>query len=209
MTMADIMISGTITESSAFDVCARIGDAWKYYRYDEVTLRISSPGGDTVGMSRILREIDRCQRQGITVRTLCVGPVASAAAVIASAGSLGHRDAWSEARLLYHEPRAMGRRLLHTADALIDLAGDLGATQERMLEGLLCRIPGSASGPGPTVDLRELPQRLRGVLREARASDGPMSLRDAYALLLRLDIWITPEEACALRLLDRCLPFDE
>ena len=205
--MSEIIIAEPITEELARSICFGMWSAWSYYHFDEITLRLSSPGGELLGMERVLREIDRCLLEGMVVRTVCDGPVASAAAVIASAGSPGYREAWPHARLLYHEPRYMaGTGMHHTAGGLNSLASTLGRSTDQMLERLLGRV--STADPVTDSGLRadDLPTHVRNQLQRSSGNGEEWSLREAYTQLLRLDMWLTPEEACALRLLDRCRP---
>lgn len=207
MSLAQISIAGPITEELARGVCTRLDSAREYYHYPEVVLRISSPGGELLGMELILRGIDRCHLAGVAVRTVCEGPVASAGAVIASAGSPGLREAESHARLLYHEPRYLTPEgAHHTAGRLTSIASSLSDTTERMLEALLHCASSRRGARGPVIRTANLTSRLRDLLRNGSSGEETLSLREAYLRLLRMDAWITPEEACAFHLLDRCVP---
>lgn len=162
-----------------------------------------------MGMERILREIEDCQREGVLVRTIAEGPVASAAAVIASAGSPGMREATPDARLLYHEPRYWGGSdTQHTAGHLTALLSTLSESTERMLANLLSRAQSQGDGSDPVLESHELPDALRDTLRyelqDGRDPTEPLPLRAVYTRLLHLDLWLTPKDACGLRLLDRC-----
>lgn len=205
--MADITVAGPITEEMARRLCEQIRTAWRYYHFDEVALYISSPGGEVIGMEKILREIDQCRRKGIAVRTIADGLVASAAAMIASAGSPGLREATPDARLLYHEPRYSGcADSHHTADHLNSLASSLQHATHRMLDGLVCQTRSSDGGSGPMLATRDLPARIAHLFGGEGDPDEVLPLRDIYTRILQLEVWLAPEEALALHLIDRCRP---
>lgn len=205
MSLDEIVVGCPITDDLGRKVSAQMRSAWSYYHFPEVTLRLSSPGGELLGMERILDEIGECRSEGVRVRTICDGPVASAAAIIASAGSPGMREASPQARLLYHEPRyrALGD-MPHTESRLYSLASGLNHATERMLENLLGQLDATASETEVMLSPENLSDRLATQFAQAHHGDGPWPLREAYRTLFRLELWISPEEACALRLLDHC-----
>jgi ATP-dependent protease ClpP protease subunit len=201
--LAHIPITGPITDERARDVCAAIDQAWNYYQYRELTIILSSEGGALSAMDRVLRAIDSCQAHGIVVRTVCDGAVASAAAVIASASTPGRREATSHARLLYHEPRVALGEAAHAQGALEAMASALSLSADRVIETLVSRAPSGSDEPD--IALTEIPAPLRSLMRDGTGTD-TATLRDVYRHLLRLDMWLTPTEACRLRLVDRCVP---
>ena len=66
-----------------------------------INLYINSPGGDMIGLFAIH---DTMQFLRAPVATTCIGPAASAAAVLLAAGEPGMRAALPNARVLIHQP---------------------------------------------------------------------------------------------------------
>jgi ATP-dependent Clp protease, protease subunit len=67
----------------------------------DISLYINSPGGET---SAGLAIYDTMQYVKASVRTVCVGMAASAAAVLLAAGAPGKRHALPNARIMIHQP---------------------------------------------------------------------------------------------------------
>jgi ATP-dependent Clp protease, protease subunit len=67
----------------------------------DISLYINSPGGET---SAGLAIYDTMQYVKPSVRTVCVGMAASAAAVLLAAGAPGKRHALPNARIMIHQP---------------------------------------------------------------------------------------------------------
>ena len=67
----------------------------------DISLYINSPGGET---SAGLAIYDTMQYVKTSVRTVCVGQAASAAAVLLAAGTPGKRHALPNARIMIHQP---------------------------------------------------------------------------------------------------------
>ena len=206
-----INISGPIDPQLADRVLHAILSRREYYKEDSLHLRIDSPGGQLEPMWRIVEAIEESKAMGVEVWTLGDGTVASAAAILASSGSPGCREATARTRILYHEPRYVPpEETVHTAQKLHVLTSALLHRSEEILDDLVAWA-GIDPATGPVLARNEdLPKSLIRALDRTldhAPDDGEAwDLRQAYEVLLELDEWITPEAACALGLIDRVRP---
>lgn len=79
-----------------------------YYQFRTIELQIDSPGGSVDGLLYILQSTKEWRGgQGLVLRTVALNEVYSAAAMLLSLGTVGHRQAMSSSRLLYHPMRTV------------------------------------------------------------------------------------------------------
>src|SRR5262249_21951819 len=148
-----------------------------YYQFRTIDLHIDSPGGDADALRYVVHSLDPWRKgEGRVLRTFGLNQAASAAAMLLSLGTLGHRFAFWRCRLLYHSVRNVQMaNAAHTAAQL--------HVVKRRLEGWDKWF----------VDL--LSEHTGG-------SDG-VSYRRKILRLLHQDKFISPEEALQLKLIDR------
>ena len=81
-----------------------------YYQFKTIELQIDSPGGSADALHYLLHSLAPWRNgEGLTLRTVALTEAASAAALLLSFGTLGHRCASAHSRLLYHSVRAVQR----------------------------------------------------------------------------------------------------
>lgn len=133
-----IVFLGTqVDEASANRVCSQLMLLADEDPHKDITLAINSPGGViTAGMAIH----DTMNFVPNDVSTVCMGQVASAAAVLLAAGTPGKRMALEHARVMLHQPSTEGQ----------GVAADLEIQAEEVLrirsqvEGVLARHTGQS-----------------------------------------------------------------
>jgi ATP-dependent Clp protease, protease subunit len=149
-----IRLTGEIDMALALALLDELVLLYGYYQFRTVELQIHSPGGDTAALHFLVQELEPWRKaEDRTLKTVGVGEVASAAAMLLSFGSAGHRSALKQTRLLYHpvrtvymagvaqtgsQLRAATRRLERWDKYFVDLMAEhiAGADEE---ERALCR----------------------------------------------------------------------
>ena len=117
----EIFLWGGIDDDSAREVVQKL----LYFDGAEtrdITLYVNSPGGM---ISSGLAIYDAMQLIASDVVTVCMGQAASMGAVLLCAGTIGKRKAWSNARVLIHQPLISGN--------MYGPASDLQIQAEEML----------------------------------------------------------------------------
>jgi ATP-dependent protease ClpP protease subunit len=196
-----IPVVGTLTVESALGIAADLRAAAAYYRYDEVEVLISSPGGDLAALDVILWELcDLRVTHGVRIRTRAQGDVASAGALLLALGDVGARAVSPSTRVLLHEPRvhlgAGGHAQPWTEGDLTAVAHALGVAASRVLTDLAAHVWAGAPARGG------LALRLPGTEHETHVTS-EADLRAVYAGLLRGERWLSAEQARGLGLVDR------
>jgi ATP-dependent Clp protease protease subunit len=116
-----IFLWGSIDDDTAREVVQKLLYFDSQGAHD-ITLFINSPGGM---ISSGLAIYDAMQNLKSGVATVCMGQAASMGAVLLSAGTKGKRSAWSNARILIHQPLISG--------SMYGPASDLQIQAEEML----------------------------------------------------------------------------
>lgn len=102
-----LWLVGEICEEEQYDIIK-----WLHFFNDDskrpVTIYINSYGGSIFTMNVIVDLINELKARGIEVTTVCLGVAMSAAAVILSAGSKGHRYASPNSLMMIHSVQSFG-----------------------------------------------------------------------------------------------------
>jgi ATP-dependent protease ClpP protease subunit len=101
-----------LTGDIDMQVCYALIDEMKllhdYYQFRTVELQIDSPGGSADALHHIVLSMrDWSQGNGRVLRTVALNQACSAAAMLLSFGTVGHRHALATSRLLYHPIRSV------------------------------------------------------------------------------------------------------
>jgi ATP-dependent Clp protease, protease subunit len=100
-----IFLGMPIDDTVANDIMAQLLTLESSDPEREIIMYINSPGGSFTAMTAIY---DTMQYIQPTVRTVCLGQAASAAAVLLSAGNPGSRLALPNSRIIIHQPATEG-----------------------------------------------------------------------------------------------------
>lgn len=103
----------------------------------DIEIYINSPGGSFTALTAIY---DTMQYIKPSVRTVCLGQAASAAAVILAAGTKGKRLALPNSRILIHQPAVEGQGFGQSSDIEIQ-ANEIMRIRE-LMEGMLATDTG-------------------------------------------------------------------
>ena len=164
-----VRVLDTIDRPTAYWLADEIDHGRTYYGYQTVEIQLDSPGGDATALHYLIARFGEWQEHGLTVQTVGLGRVASAAAILLSLGTPGHRWVCQHAMLLYHCPRVLARRgESWTVDAL-----EHAAYMLRLNEDLV----------------------LKRLLQATTAGSDKQHKRELLMRLLREERWITPMEA--------------
>jgi ATP-dependent protease ClpP protease subunit len=195
---AVIRLIGEIGNDVIFWLCDEIDHAIEYMCYDMVDIHIDSPGGAVDSLDYFLTRVGHWRNGGLVLGTLGLTTVASAAAVILSLGSHGHRRVYPAARLLYHDTRIIDRGAVWTRDRLHAHERLLHEADRRLTEVIAHHI---LAGSSP-----DRPLRIR---KPVDGAGDPVEVHDAaemagiLAELSAQDRFITPEAALDMHLIDR------
>jgi ATP-dependent protease ClpP protease subunit len=177
-----IRLAGEIDMAAAYGLLDEIRLLHDYYQFRTIVLEIDSPGGSADALHHLVQLLKPWRNgEGRTLRTVGLNEIASAAALLLSFGTVGHRTVSGHSRLLYHASRRPERDgLSHTA------------AQLRVATRLLERWDKTF------VDL--LVEHIASVGVEKTA------YRKKLMRLFRQERFITPQEALNLFLIDRVEP---
>lgn len=105
-----IRLTGDIDMPVAYSLLDELNLLHGYYQFRTVDLHLDSPGGSADALQAIVHGlIPWSSGEGRVLKTFGMNEVASAAAIILSFGTVGHRTASRRSRLLYHSVRAVPR----------------------------------------------------------------------------------------------------
>ncbi len=142
---AEITLAGPIQASSIYPICDTIDQAVEQFYYDHVRFRISSDGGETKSLRYMLSQMEDWHRRGVTIETIAMTECSSAAAVMLSMGTRGHRYAdMKHSRLMWHFARmpsdaVLGREVARHPGGLTARAGDAVAKQLSNIQEIIKR----------------------------------------------------------------------
>jgi ATP-dependent protease ClpP protease subunit len=103
-----IRLTGEIDMPLCFALIDEMKLLHDYYQFRTIELQIDSPGGSAEALRHLVMSIqDWRQGNGRVLRTLALNQVCSAAALLLSFGTIGHRYAMESSRLLYHPARTV------------------------------------------------------------------------------------------------------
>ena len=186
-----IRFSTDVSMASTSWLVGEVAHARDYLRHRTVVVELDSSGGSADGLEYWLLHCRRWMRDpGFTLATRAVGAAESAAALMLSHGTVGHRSALPTARLLFHTGRIV------TAGQSVWTAQQLKRHHERMyafdrtvLERLADHVLLGLTGADDT-------------LTETMRADDRDELLERYADLWHRDEHIKPSEAKTLGLID-------
>jgi ATP-dependent Clp protease, protease subunit len=103
-----IRLTGDIDMPVSYALLDEIKLLHDYYQFRTIDLHIDSPGGSADALHYLVHSLSPWSRgEGRVLRTFGMNEVASAAAMLLSFGTVGHRTASSRSRLLYHSVRSV------------------------------------------------------------------------------------------------------
>ena len=207
-----------VTPESIIKLCDDIDQAVKYYKYRHVKIEICSPGGAILALQHYIFKLGEWRKLGVTIETVAIMSVASAAAMILSLGDVGHRSAYPVAKLLYHNsliPSSSGGHKEH----FTQIASELEYIDDYLQGHLVKHIWADDNDCVPEgIDLPALREReLNGKkMNHYLPTLGTMSeyelekpSREHYKTVLgelfEKDMPIGPEDAKLLGLIDRVM----
>ena len=202
---AVIRLKGPVESESIIWLCDEIDLAVDYYNYRRVDIQIDSPGGEIAALDYFMTRLsDWRQVEGLVLGTLALTRAASAAAMILSLGSIGHRRAYPSAQLLYHDSRIMsGEGTVWTRQSLDRHRHALAETDARLTRALAAHVmAGKAAGGALQVRALQPASSAGDPEFEAVEATSADELAELYGALNARDLFITPEDALGLHLID-------
>jgi len=156
-----------------------------YYQYRIIELEIDSPGGDGDALHHLVQFLAPWSRgDGRILKTKGLNEVCSAAAILLSFGTLGHRTALPHSRLLYHHVRrTFPNGASQTVSELRATGNRLETWEKAFLDQLITHI---GRLPGKDLNKDAYCKKLTRLLAQERDIDA--------------------KEACDLGLIDRVVP---
>jgi len=141
--MEDVMeihFQGEVDAKSIEEIVFWLRQALEYYHYERVVLTINSQGGLADALMFFISQLReyRLRHPRFILETVAGTESCSAAALMLSLGSVGHRFSGRDSRLVYHHSRIKMQDGASTADELGRLSERLSQTDHRMLVEL-CR----------------------------------------------------------------------
>ncbi|GMV04674.1 MAG: hypothetical protein AMXMBFR53_09540 [Gemmatimonadota bacterium] len=193
---ATVRLLGRIDMTSIEALCDEIDAAVTYYRYPHVVLEIASPGGELTALAYYLVRLRAWQAQGLTLATLALTHVASAASILLSLGTPGHRRAHASSRLLFHNARLLaGGQSPWTAHELQLHATALQEVDQQVVAALVAHAHAAAQlRPGPVLEELDLPDAYRTLM----AHDVPVDATRARELLLIDEVFGEDDPLCRI-----------
>jgi ATP-dependent Clp protease, protease subunit len=174
-----IRLTGEIEMTVAYALLDEIKLLHNYYQFRTIDLHIDSPGGNADALHYLVHALEPWRRgEGRVLRTFGMNEVASAAAMLLSFGTLGHRTASKRSRLLYHSVRTVYR--------------ENGAHTVAQLRVVTRR-------------LERWDHWFVDLLAEHTLQDAgdAVSYRRKVSRLMRQERFISPQQALELKLIDR------
>lgn len=191
-------VVGPFTRDSAHAMRREVLLGVEYYQYRTVCLEIDSEGGELAALGILYRTMQRIRRDyGVVVSTHVIGEAASAAALVASLGCVGHRTASPDTRLLYHDARVQyaGAGLL-TRSSIARIATLLDSATASYLDILSRHVWDSAATAGRLILTDPDPAHHAEVTSREELSA-------VFQEVLSEEAWLTAEQAAAMKLIDR------
>ena len=176
-----IRLTGDIEMPVAYALVDEVTLLHDYYRFRSVELHIDSPGGSADALHYLVHALEPWSRgEGRILRTLGMNEVASAAAMLLSFGTVGHRAASKRTRLLYHTVRSVQRENTPHTVAQLKVVTRRLEHWDRMFVDLLAEhaLPGCSGAEA-------------------------VSFRAKLKRLMRRETFIAPELAREMKLIDR------
>jgi ATP-dependent protease ClpP protease subunit len=142
-----VHLNAPVNEQSALALEGALKEAFTYYQYNCLTLRITSDGGLLPALLHMFGAMERWQAKGKIVQTEAVFRASSAAALLLARGTIGSRSMSLHTALLFHHTRAVGGGTgAITADAAGKMASALFTEDKRLLGGLVDHVEAGFGG---------------------------------------------------------------
>lgn len=229
---AIINFTTEVNDDSVLLLVDYLDNFFDYYKYEEIELRIKSPGGRVSAMNVLIDKINYYIDRGKRIRTRGIGTVASAAAVILTAGSIGFRSVEKYTRILYHSPRVyMTSSEVITIDYANSIAKELEKYEEETkkflarkatekLKFLIKQVKNSYKSEDEfRKSITKIAEEFNEVAKRYNLTNQPFLdfksinldeidekyqryFEDVFGKLLRQEVYLSPEEAKALLLID-------
>ena len=142
-----INFTGKLTDENAIELIDRIRVLRDQFFFDEVQLRIASPGGQLTALKYFAECVQELQGDGLKIATHAITTVASAAAVMLSLGDV--RTAHRKSLLLFHTGRLPSVHGAITAKGAESIATALNSADDEIVSLLVDR---AARAPAPEAD---------------------------------------------------------
>ena len=121
-----LSLTGPIDTQSVRALASEIRVGFDYYKFSDLTVALSSPGGEYIAMHSLLDVINKRKAKNCSIHIRAGRQCASAAALLLAHGKWGTRTVEPTTHLLFHWARASfhsGSTL--TSDGAANLAHDL------------------------------------------------------------------------------------
>lgn len=200
---AIMRLTQEVTNDRIFALCDEIDLAIDYYHFRDIDIHIDSPGGHVTALEYFITRLDTWRTvDDLVLGTLALTSAASAAAMILSLGSIGHRRASPSARLLYHDTRIITQNATVWTQKKLEMQRSaIEETDRRLTRQLAAYIMTHKIGSEGTTVPEPTPRR-GGQVKEVKVRNAN-DLAVRYADLAAHDMFITPEVAVAMHLIDR------
>lgn len=205
----EIRLLGEINNQSIFTLCDEVDLAIDYYQYRKIEIQIDSPGGSIASLDYYLSKLERWKRKNVTIATLGLTQVASAAALILSLGTIGYRRAYSSSMLLYHNSRISRENWTATKESLQFESQNLYKTDNRLQNILIDHIyKDLIEAKSNIYTMAYLDYNYKEKIFEELTTEFEMpfvsktTLENSFNKLFSYDCYITPRHAQEMLLID-------
>jgi hypothetical protein len=137
---ANVLYHGEITQDGVMTLDQIFQSLMDYYRYQQVNLRLESPGGSVEAMQHILRRMQHYEEHGKSIAIRSTFMCASAAAVLLAMGQWKCRVVERSTALLFHTARVDSNMRAMTASMSGNLSQSLTGLDRDLVEMLVDRM---------------------------------------------------------------------
>ena len=117
-----------------------------YFAYEQVVVRINSPGGDLGALSHILQSFEDWRGQGRVVHTQATFTAASAGAMLLALGHVGSRLVQRHTTVLFHQSRISQSLPAVTAETATRIAAVLRRSDQGLLNKVVLHVTSALGG---------------------------------------------------------------
>ncbi len=196
---AVVRLAREVSNESIFALCDEIDLAIDYYKYPEIEIQLDSPGGSIDSLEYYLERHAYWKKQGVSISTLAMTEVSSAAAIILALGDIGKRRAYASSRLLFQRGMDTPHRPISFVDTefIRDMLKELDHRIEEKIARHLLSIEALQQKPVtyPEHDIADTvkaqsfkrgltPDALIAKLEELYGHNAPIRPEDARSLYL-------------------------
>lgn len=201
---ATVRLVRDVDQDAIFQLCDEIDLCVDYYKYHRIEIEINSPGGEAIYLEHYLRRLAAWRGRSISIATVALAEVASAAAIILALGDVGRRSSYSHARILFHPARAKCG-MLTAADA-VRLSDELKKWDKSMEKHLASAIVSARKMRDETgyccLDDFRRDEKKHSDFLEAIDRIDKKQIGEFLSELLRSERFLTAHEAQRLCLID-------